>query len=118
MYVVVFKREGESNDVKVAQRVKRLKTEESTLRPDQLPLFFSLRQEGSFTQRIREIVNQLIDALESEVGEKTGLRYLGRIPYDRNVEHYCFTGKSLLELPRSSLAYQSVKGILMKAGYG
>ena len=60
---------------------------------------------------------RLPEALESEVGEKTGLKYLGSIPYDKNVEHYCFTGKPLLELPRSSLAYQSVKEILMKAGY-
>ena len=60
---------------------------------------------------------RLPETLESEVGEKTGLKYLGRIPYDKNVEHYCFTGKSLLELPRSSSAYQSVKEILMKAGY-
>jgi CO dehydrogenase maturation factor len=57
------------------------------------------------------------ETLEPEVQKKTDLKYLGKIPYDRNVEEYCFTGKSLLELPQSSPAYQSVKEILKKAGY-
>jgi CO dehydrogenase maturation factor len=57
------------------------------------------------------------EEMEPEVQKKTGLKYLGKICYDINVEEYCFTGKSLLELPQSSLAYQSVIEILKKAGY-
>ena len=55
--------------------------------------------------------------LEREVQEKTGLKYLGKLSYDKNVEDYCLTGKSLLELPQSSPAYESVEEILTKAGY-
>jgi len=57
------------------------------------------------------------ETLEPEVQERTGLRYLGRICYDKDVEEYCLAGKSLLELPSSSPAYRSVKEILMKARY-
>lgn len=57
------------------------------------------------------------ETLEPQVEERTGLKYLGKISYDRNVEDYCFTGKSLLELPQSSPAYQSVREILSEAGY-
>ena len=60
---------------------------------------------------------RFLKVLEPEVEGKTGLKYLGKIPYDRSVEEYCFTGRSLLDLPRSSPAYQSVKEILAKAGY-
>jgi CO dehydrogenase maturation factor len=57
------------------------------------------------------------ETLEPQVEERTGLKYLGKISYDKNVEDYCFTGKSLLELPESSPAYQSVGEILSEAGY-
>ncbi len=43
--------------------------------------------------------------------------YLGRIEYDLKVEEYNLKGKSLLELPEDSQAYQSIKKILIKAGY-
>jgi CO dehydrogenase maturation factor len=49
--------------------------------------------------------------------EKEGLRYLGNIPYDKNVEEYCLKGRSLLQLPNSSPAYKAVKKILERAGY-
>jgi hypothetical protein len=42
---------------------------------------------------------------------------LGKISYDKEVEHYVLYGKPLLDLPESSLAYNSVKKILQKAGY-
>jgi len=55
--------------------------------------------------------------LEAEVEKRTKLKYLGRIAYDKEVENYVFSGKSLLELPSSSLAYNSVKELMKKVGY-
>jgi len=57
------------------------------------------------------------ESLEAEVERRTGLEYLGRIAYDKDVEDYILSGKSLLELPASSPAYRSVKEIMEKAGY-
>ena len=57
------------------------------------------------------------EELGSEVEEKTGLRFLGKIPYDGDVEKYVFSGRSLLELPPTSPAYLSVKDVLERAGY-
>ena len=57
------------------------------------------------------------EELGEEIKEKTDLKFLGKIAYDSNVEEYILTGKSLLDLPESSPAYQSVKEILKKAGY-
>lgn len=57
------------------------------------------------------------ESLEPEVKRKTDLEYLGKIAYDKNVEDYTLSGRSLLELPDSSPAYQSVRVILKKAGY-
>jgi len=56
--------------------------------------------------------------LEPKAQGQPGLRYLGKILYDKNVEAYCLEGRSLLELPQTSPAYQSVREILKKAGYG
>ena len=61
--------------------------------------------------------NRVPENLESEVEKRTNLEYLGKISYDKEVENYVLYGKSLLELPDSSSAYQSVKKILQKAGY-
>jgi len=57
------------------------------------------------------------ESLEPEVEKRTNLEYLGKIAYDKDLEDYTFSGKSLLDLPSSSSAYQSVRGILKKAGY-
>lgn len=57
------------------------------------------------------------EGLGEEVGKRTDLEYLGRIAYDRKVEEYILSGKSLLELPSASPAYHSVKEIMQKAGY-
>jgi CO dehydrogenase maturation factor len=43
--------------------------------------------------------------------------YLGRIQFDERVRHFNLEGKSLLDLPEESPTYQSVKAIMMKAGY-
>jgi len=61
--------------------------------------------------------NRVPEELESEVGKRTKLEYLGKISYDKEVENYVLYGKSLLDLPETSLAYNSVKKVLQKAGY-
>lgn len=57
------------------------------------------------------------EILEEEVRKRTDLEYLGKIAYDNNVENYIFSGKSLLQLPESSPAYQSVTEIMKRSGY-
>jgi len=54
---------------------------------------------------------------EEEVEKRTKLQYLGKISHDNEVENYVLYGKPLLDLPESSLAYNSVKKIMQKAGY-
>ena len=61
--------------------------------------------------------NRVPEQLEEEVQKRVKLPYLGKISYDKEVENYVLYGKSLLDLPESSLAYNSVKKILQKAGY-
>ena len=55
--------------------------------------------------------------LEEEAEKRLGLKYLGKIAYDENVEKFILSGKSLLEIPSDSPAYRSVKKIMFKAGY-
>ena len=55
--------------------------------------------------------------LENQAREATQLGYLGKIAYDKEVEEYVLSGKSLLGLSSDSLAYISVKKIMAKAGY-
>ena len=50
------------------------------------------------------------------IEKRTGLRYLGKIDYDKSLEEYSFNGKSLLDLPENSPAYVSVKKIMEKIG--
>jgi CO dehydrogenase maturation factor len=57
------------------------------------------------------------EELESEVRKKIELPYLGRISHDKDVEHFVLEGKSLLEIPSESPAFQSVRKILVAAGY-
>jgi CO dehydrogenase maturation factor len=61
--------------------------------------------------------NRVPEEWEAEVEKRTKLEYLGKISYDKEVENYVLYGKSLLDLSDSSLAYNSVKEILQKAGY-
>ena len=61
--------------------------------------------------------NRVPEEWESEVEKRIKLEYLGKISYDKEVENYVLYGKPLLDLPDSSLAYNSVKEILQKAGY-
>lgn len=57
------------------------------------------------------------EKLGEETERRLGLRFLGKIAYDENVEKFVFSGKSLLNLPNDSPAYRSVKEIMKKAGY-
>ena len=61
--------------------------------------------------------NRVPEQLEAEVEKRLNLKYLGKISYDKEVENYVLYGKPLLDLPTTSLAYNSVKKILQKAGY-
>jgi CO dehydrogenase maturation factor len=55
--------------------------------------------------------------LGTEVKKRTNLEYLGKIAYDKDVEDYVLSGKSLLELSSSSSAYKSVEELMKKAGH-
>jgi CO dehydrogenase maturation factor len=57
------------------------------------------------------------EKLETEVEKRIKLPYLGKVANDKNVENCVLSGKSLLELPSSSVAYVSVKKLMAKAGY-
>lgn len=56
------------------------------------------------------------EALEyiQQYAEKNGLNLVGHIPTDPFVQEYNLLGRSLLELPKDSSAYQSVYEILKK----
>ncbi|MEM2351511.1 MAG: cobalamin biosynthesis protein, partial [Thermoproteota archaeon] len=55
--------------------------------------------------------------LGGRVEQELGLKFLGKIAFDKNVEDFVLSGKSLLKIPENSPAYRSVKEILSKAGY-
>jgi len=55
--------------------------------------------------------------METRAKKATQLEYLGKIAYDKQVEEYILSGKSLRELPSTSPACRSVRQILAKAGY-
>jgi CO dehydrogenase maturation factor len=61
--------------------------------------------------------NRVPEELEAEVAKRTKLEYLGKISFDKEVENFVLYGKPLLDLPETSVAYNSVKKILQKAGY-
>jgi CO dehydrogenase maturation factor len=61
--------------------------------------------------------NRVPNELEKEVQKRIKQKYLGKIAYDKAVEEFVLNGKSLLELPSSSLAYNSVKQLMKDAGY-
>jgi CO dehydrogenase maturation factor len=54
--------------------------------------------------------------LKSVVNNKK-FKFLGKIPYDKDIEDYGLLGKSLLELSNTSPAYISIKKIMKKANY-
>ena len=61
--------------------------------------------------------NRVPEQLEEEVKKRISHKYLGKISYDQEVENYVLNGKPLLDLPETSIAYNSVKKILQQVGY-
>lgn len=58
------------------------------------------------------IANRTSEELATKVkekAEKLGMRYLGSIPYDPELERFNAEGKSLLELPEDSIAYKKIE---------
>jgi len=55
--------------------------------------------------------------LGGEVERRLGLKFVGKIQFDENVERFILSGKSLLEIPEDSLAYRSVKNIMVRVEY-
>ena len=52
--------------------------------------------------------------LNSRAESETGLPYLGKIEYDREVADAVLAGQSLLEIPENSAGYRSVAGLMEK----
>ncbi len=52
-----------------------------------------------------------ISFLQEEI-DKTGLKFMGVIPYDKQVVEYDLKGKPLVDLPQDSLAVQAIEKIL------
>ncbi|MGQ9530477.1 MAG: ATP-binding protein [Candidatus Bathycorpusculaceae bacterium] len=57
------------------------------------------------------------EELGNEAERILGVKFLGKIAHDKNVEEYVLAGKSLLNIPPESPAYVSVKKIMDRAGY-
>lgn len=57
------------------------------------------------------------EEMGSEAEAALKFKYLGKVANDEQVEDFVLEGRSLLDLPRDSLAYESVKRILKEAGY-
>lgn len=55
--------------------------------------------------------------LESQIEQKTGFKYIGKVASDARLEEQVLAGESLLDLPSDSPAYVSVKRIMEKVGY-
>jgi CO dehydrogenase maturation factor len=55
--------------------------------------------------------------LGSKAQASLKFRYLGKVARDEKVEESVLSGDSLLDLPKDSAAYVSVKKILKEAGY-
>lgn len=57
------------------------------------------------------------EEMGSQVENALKFKYLGKIAFDKQLDEYALTGRSLLDLPLDNAAYASVKGIMKKAGY-
>jgi len=55
--------------------------------------------------------------LGPEMSKRTGLDFVGKIPFDEQLASYVLEGTSLLEIPATSPAYNAVKAILAGVGY-
>ena len=52
-----------------------------------------------------------------EMSKRTGLNFIGKILPDDQLASYVLEGRSLLEIPDSSVAYKAVKNIMKNVGY-
>jgi CO dehydrogenase maturation factor len=57
------------------------------------------------------------ESLEKIAQDSTGQQYLGKIMFDPLVQDAVIAGRSLLDLPEESTAYQSVQRLMRGAGY-
>jgi len=57
------------------------------------------------------------EELGPEMSRRTGLKFVGKISLDDQLASYVLEGKSLLEIPATSPAYDSVKRIMASVGY-
>ena len=57
------------------------------------------------------------EKLGEEMNKRTGMTFLGSIPNDEQVASYVLEGKTLLDLPATSLAYVATKRLMSMAGY-
>jgi CO dehydrogenase maturation factor len=76
-----------------------------------------LKEVGIMYHRFYVIGNYMFDDESEKYLNQLNGAYLGRIPYDRNVEEYNLRGESLRKLPEDSPACLSVKRILEKARF-
>ncbi|UCH43670.1 MAG: hypothetical protein JSW16_03810, partial [Dehalococcoidales bacterium] len=75
------------------------------------------RKAGINYQNLYLVGNYEFDAGAEKLFHGTSGTYLGKIDHDAGVKEYNLRGESLLNLPDTSPACQSVKRILAKAGY-
>ena len=76
------------------------------------------REVGTSYRHLYLVGNYEFDnGVGEHLAERTGETYLGKMDYDAEVKSYNLRGESLLNLPDSSPACQSVRTILGKAGY-
>ena len=75
------------------------------------------REVGINYRHLYIVGNHEFDAEAEQLVKGTGATYLGKIDHDASVKDFNLRGESLLNLPDTSPACQSVKMILTKAGY-
>ncbi|MEM2093760.1 MAG: AAA family ATPase [Candidatus Bathyarchaeia archaeon] len=57
------------------------------------------------------------EELGEEMSKRTGMPFLGSIPFDEQVARYVLEGRALLDISASSPAYVATKRIMRRAGY-
>ena len=57
------------------------------------------------------------EELGPEMTKRTGLNFVGKVPLDDQLASYVLEGRSLLEIPVTSPAYDAVKRIMTSVGY-
>lgn len=72
---------------------------------------------GMTFERLFIVGNYEFDTEAEKIMESTGETYLGKMDYDVDLKKHNLLGKSLLDLPDDSPACQSIKRIIVGAGY-